>query len=200
MTTPVIMVNKVDKYIEKHAQWKKELELLRSFLDETELEEDYKWSLPVYTLNGKNIVGIGATKSYIGLWFFQGALLTDPDKVLVNAQKDKTQAMRQWRMKSVTPKDKKRILPYIAEAIQNQREGREIKPQRNKPLIVPDILEEALVDNGLKEAFDQLGLGKRREFAEHIASAKKEETRQRRLDKILPMIRNGVGLNDKYVK
>ena len=67
----------VDDYIEGVGLWNKELRQLRQVLRSTRLEETVKWGAPCYTLNGKNVVGLGAFKSYVGLWFFQGALLKD---------------------------------------------------------------------------------------------------------------------------
>ena len=88
---------------------------------------------------------------------------------------------------------------YVLEAVKNQKEGKEIKPER-KPLIIPGELKVALKDNNLEEIFDQLNLTKKRDFTEYIQEAKRIETRQKRLDKIIPMIREGIGLNDKYKK
>ena len=90
----------VDDYIDHAGQWQEELVRLREILCSTPLTEEVKWGGPCYTWNGKNIVGIGAFKSYFGLWFHQGALLKDDKKVLINAQEGKTRALRQWRMTS----------------------------------------------------------------------------------------------------
>jgi uncharacterized protein YdeI (YjbR/CyaY-like superfamily) len=91
--------DKVDAYVTQHHLWSKGLEILRLVMLDAGLEENFKWSSPTYTLQGKNIAAIGATKNYLGIWFFQGGLLTDPRQVLVNAQEGKTKAMRQWRFK-----------------------------------------------------------------------------------------------------
>ena len=87
-------------YIEKHQTYMKELVLLRDILNNTDLEETIKWGAPCYTINGKNIVGMAAFKSYIGLWFHQGVFLKDLKKVLINAQEGTTKALRQWRFKN----------------------------------------------------------------------------------------------------
>ncbi len=86
----------VDAYINQSAQWHDELKLLRRILRWTSLKEEIKWGAPCYTHNGKNVVGVGAFKSYFGLWFHQGALLKDDNNVLINAQEGKTKALRQW--------------------------------------------------------------------------------------------------------
>jgi uncharacterized protein YdeI (YjbR/CyaY-like superfamily) len=86
-----------EEYIANNKDWQKSLILLRDILLSTQMTETIKWGVPVYTFEGKNIVGTTAFKSYVGLWFFQGALLKDKKKKLINAQTGKTKALRQWR-------------------------------------------------------------------------------------------------------
>lgn len=189
----------VEDYIAGYKAWSGELEQLRGILQSTGLEEGVKWGAPCYMRDGKNIVGIGAFKSYFGLWFFQGALLEDKSKKLINAQEGKTRAMRQWRMHSAADIKPRLIRSYVAESIRHAKAGREIAAKRGKPLVVPLELKKALAaDKGAAAAFRQMRPGLRREYADYIADAKRDETRQRRLDKILPMIARGAGLNDKY--
>lgn len=85
------------EYISKQSEWQKELILLRDLLLDTEMEQTIKWGIPVYTVNGKNVVGIGAFKSYFGLWFYQGSFLKDPHNVLVSGG-EATRGMRQLRL------------------------------------------------------------------------------------------------------
>ena len=189
----------VDQFIVATKQWKAELTELRSILRATELEETVKWGGPVYTFGGKNVVGIGGFKSYFGLWFFQGALLADEKKLLINAQEGRTKALRQMRLRSMDQIDRKLIKAYVKEAVALSKQGVEIKPARNKPLTLPAELQAAFRRSGkARTSFEKLTPGKRREYAEDVASAKREETKQKRIDKILPMIESGVGLNDKY--
>lgn len=195
--------NAVDGYIKKHQQWAEELSELRNIIRSSELEETIKWGSPVYTLAGKNVVGLGAFKSYVGLWFFQGALLKDARHKLMNAQENKTKALRQWRFQSLEEirSEAETIKAYLREAIANQKEGKSIKPERNKVLIIPDELAARLSEDGeLKACFEALSKGKQREYAEYISEAKRAETRQKRLEKITPMILAGIGLHDKYRK
>lgn len=189
----------VDKYLKDKKPWTAGLAELREILLEQGLEETVKWGAPVYCLDGKNVVGMGAFKSYFGLWFFQGALLKDTKKVLVNAQDGKTKALRQWRFGDAGEIDRKRVVAYVKEAIRNEKKGLAIAPARAKKLAVPDELAAALAgDEKARAAFDQLTPGKQREYADHIADAKREDTRLRRVEKALPLIRAGVGLHDKY--
>ncbi len=119
-----------DEFIANFPEWENALVKLRSLLLTTELEEAIKWGAPVYTVNGKNVVGLGAFKFYVGLWFFQGGLLKDEKEKLINAQEGKTKAMRQWRFASEDEMEEQLILEYVAEAIQNQKDGKKIKPQK----------------------------------------------------------------------
>ncbi|MDH3587855.1 MAG: DUF1801 domain-containing protein [Gammaproteobacteria bacterium] len=189
----------VDGYIESSVQWQDELANLRKILNACRLDETVKWGAPCYTWEGKNIVGIGAFKSYFGLWFFQGALLRDPDGVLVNAQAEKTKAMRQWRFQSINDIKVASINAYIKEAIELARSGKQIKPDRNKPILVPPELKSRLAQNKKTEAaFKALSKGRQREYADYIAEARRPDTKTKRLTKILPMIATGKGLHDKY--
>ena len=189
----------VDEYIECADDWQRELVRLREILCSTSLVETVKWGSPCYTHNGKVLVGIGAFKSYVGLWFFQGALLSDTEGVLVNAQEGKTKAMRQWRFGSLKEIKARSIKTYVKEAIQLLDDGKEIKADRNKPLVVPPELKKALAaKKAVKAKFEALSKGRQREYADYVAEAKRAETKTKRLEKILPLIAAGVGLNDKY--
>ncbi|WP_299121605.1 DUF1801 domain-containing protein [uncultured Tenacibaculum sp.] len=194
------MNEKVVQYITDKNNWTQELNLLRSVLIELPLEETIKWGSPVYVYKGKNIVGMSAFKNYCGLWFFQGSFLKDGQKVLENAQEGKTKAMRQWRFYKIEEIDVELLKSYVLEAIKNSEEGKELKPKKNtKPLIIPNELQSELdKDEKLKESFEKFTLSKKREFTDHISEAKREATKLKRLEKIIPMILNGVGLYDKY--
>ncbi|MFQ6003990.1 MAG: YdeI family protein [Woeseia sp.] len=189
----------VDDYIRDADYWREELKRLRDILKSTDLVEEVKWGGPCYTINGQNVVGLGAFKSYFGLWFFQGALLADDEKILINAQEGRTKALRQWRMTSPGEIRPALIKNYVNEAIELAREGRKIAPDRNRPVVVSAELEAALrKDKAAGESFRKLRPGLQREYADYVADAKREETRRRRIEKILPMIRKGTGLHDRY--
>ena len=189
----------VDAFVEAQGKWKEAIVKLRELALESGMEETVKWGGPCYTINGKNVLGLGAFKSYVGIWFHQGALLSDPYKVLINAQEGTTKALRQWRFNNIDEIDETGIKTYVAEAIENQKQGIVIKADRNKQLSLPPELMHALVNNPqAKACFDELTKGKQREYAEYIAEAKREDTKQKRLEKVLPMILVKRGLNDKY--
>lgn len=189
----------VDEYITDAVAWQGELIRLREILLSTELEEDLKWGGPCYTHGGKNVVGMAGFKSYFGLWFHQGALLKDQKKFLINAQEGRTKALRQWRMQTTKDIKPAIIKSYVKEAIKLAREGKQITPARKKPLVVPAELKKAFRENKpAGENFKSMRLGLQREYADYIADAKREDTKRRRIEKILPMLSKGIGLNDKY--
>jgi len=189
----------IDDYIENHPQWADALNKLRQILTATELEETLKWGAPCYTLDGKNIVGIGAFKQHVAMWFHQGVFLADPGKVLINAQAGTTRGLRQWRFARAQEIRPRQVKAYLLEAIDNHKRGLAIKPVRSKAAAIPPQLQAALRKRAkTSKAFDALTKGRQREYAEHIASAKQDKTKMSRLAKILPMIEAGVGLHDKY--
>ena len=189
----------VEDYILNARFGREILIILRDLILKTELTETVKWGSPVYSINNKNVVGIGSFKSYTGLWFFQGAFLKDEAKVLFNAQEGTTKSLRQWRFKSIEEINNTLILQYINEAIENAKQGKTLKPDRNKPLNIPAELQMALdKDNNLKNRFDSLSISCRREYAEYIDEAKRAETRIKRVQKSIPMINEKRGLNDNY--
>jgi uncharacterized protein YdeI (YjbR/CyaY-like superfamily) len=192
-------VNSVEEYIEVNSHFGEALMLLRQIINSTELEETLKWSTPVYTLNGKNVLGLGAFKNHFGIWFFNGVFLKD-EKQLLSVAQEKTKGLRQMRFESHSEIDKNAVLSYIKEAIENQKLGKELKPEKKgNMVIIPKELNATLKTNSLlQDAFKNLTPFKQREYAEYIDTAKRAETKKSRLEKIVPMILKGIGLNDKY--
>ena len=193
-------VYSVEEYIENNDHFGDALTVLRDIINATELEETIKWSAPVYALNGKNVIGLGAFKAHFGIWFFNGVFLKDEQNMLVNAQDGKTKALRQMRFSSLDQIDKNIVSTYVKEAINNQKLGKEVMPNRQKKeLIIPTELEAALSKNSvLDDAFKILTPCKQREYADYISEAKRDATKLSRIEKITPMIIKGVGLHDKY--
>ncbi len=193
----------VDAYIKLYPQWQDSIVKLRDILLEFSFDEEIKWQFPTYSMEGKNLISICATKSYVGLWFFQGALLADNESKLLNAQKGKTKAMRQWQFESAKDIKKTILKKYIKETIRNHKAGKIIKAAKanTKPVVIPALLKKTLKSNKkLDLEFKKLSLAKRREYAEYIANAKQLKTKERRLEKIIPLIQAGKSLNDKYMK
>lgn len=192
-------VNSIEEYLEVNSHFAEALDVLRQIINSTELVETLKWNAPVYTLNGKNVLGLGAFKNHFSIWFCNGVFLKDERKVLVSANK-KTKALRQMRFESLHDIDKAIVLAYVKEAIENQNLGKELQVSRkDKVVSIPSILNEAFAtDPSFKVSFRQLTSGKQREYLEYMESAKRDATKVSRLDKIKPMILKGIGLHDKY--
>ena len=190
----------VEEYIEVNSQYADALTILRNIINSTELEETIKWSMPTYCFNGKNVLGIGAFKNHFCLWFHNGVFLKDKYNLLINAQENKTKALRQMRFETIADINKNAVLTYVNEAIENQRLGKEIKPQRKtKSIVIPKELEDVLKSNSeLNTSFKALTPSKQREYCDYISEAKREATKHTRLEKIIPLILKGIGLHDKY--
>ena len=190
---------KVDLFIQNQTQWKEKLQQLREVFKKTELKEEVKWGKPTYTLDGKMVAGMAEFKNHMALWFHQGVFLKDKHNKLINAQEGVTKALRQWRFEKDDSIDSELVLEYVEEAIANAAAGKEMKKAVKKEVSMPEILKDALEnDSVLKESFQKMTPGRQREYAEHIGEAKREATQQSRLEKCSEMIKQGVGLHDKY--
>jgi len=183
---------------DKVNNWEEELLFLKSIIDKTELTETIKWGGPIYVYNKKNVIGIGGFKNYFAIWFLNGVFLKDEKKRLINAQQDKTKSMRQWRFTSKEEVNEKEVLEYIYEAIENEKQGKIIQPSKKETIISELLEEEMFLNSALKQAFQKFTRYKQYEFLEYIESAKQEKTKLSRIEKVIPMILNNVGLNDKY--
>lgn len=187
---------------DKSGQWPEEMDLLKSIIAKTELQEMTKWGGPVYTLAKKNVIGIGGFKNYVALWFWNGVFLKDKTQQLVNANEGVTKGLRQWRFetKQQIADNEKLILEYILEAIENEKAGLAIKPEK-KQTVISDFFQQSLdSDLEMKAAFEKLTPGKQREYLEYIDTAKQDKTKVTRMEKIIPMIKSGIGFHDKYRK
>lgn len=178
-------------------KWEEEIILLKNIIENTGLVETTKWGASVYTHKGKNVVSLGTFKHHFALIFFNGVFIEDIYKVF--SVDTVAKAMRQWKFKSGAEIDEGKILHYIYEAIKNSEEGKELKAEKHHPVPPAELLLEAFkTDKKLKEAFEKLTSGKQKEYTLYINEAKQEATKIKRLEKIIPMILQGLGLNDKY--
>lgn len=188
------------KIWDKVNQWEDELRMLREIIQKTELVETNKWGGEVYTVNNKNVLGIGGFKNYFTIWFWNGVFLKDKDNVLVNANEGVTKGLRQWRFISAADIDEKQILQYINEAIANEKAGLSIKPEKKETMKCGFFKDELEKDNKLKAEFEKFSPYKQKEFWEYMATAKQDKTKVTRFEKIKPLIMGNLGLNDKYRK
>ena len=179
-------------------QWKAEIAAMRQVLDGLAMSEECKWGKPTYTVDGKNIVIMQGFKEYFALGFFQGALLKDPKKVLV--QLGKVHAARVMKFSSAEEirAAAATIRAYVREAIAVEKAGLRMKPKRTSDLPVPKELSERLrSDPRFKRAFEALTPGRQRSYLYHFAAAKQSATRLARIEKAMPAIFEGRGFLER---
>ncbi|MEV5030215.1 YdeI/OmpD-associated family protein [Paenibacillus sp. LPE1-1-1.1] len=189
---------KVDGFLRKAKNWKEEFEELRKIVLDCELTEDFKWMHPCYTFQGKNIVLIHGFKNYCALLFHKGALLKDPHGILVQ-QTENVQAARQIRFTSVQEIDEMQLIlkAYIDEAIEVEKAGLQVDFKEHTEYIIPEELQNKFVEiPDLKTAFEALTPGRQRAYIFHFSEPKQSKTRESRVEKYLPHILDGKGLND----
>jgi uncharacterized protein YdeI (YjbR/CyaY-like superfamily) len=179
-------------------QWKAEIVAMRRVLAGFPMKEECKWGKPTYTLDGKNIVIMQGFKEYFALGFFQGALLKDPKKVLVQlGQVQAGRVMKFTRAKDITAKAAA-IKAYVREAIAVEKAGLRMKPKRTSDFPVPEELSERFrKDPRFKRAFEALTPGRQRSYLYHFAAAKQPATRTARIEKAMPAIFAGRGFLER---
>lgn len=190
---------KLEKFFNKTSQWHDAYQLLRSIIREFDLEEDYKWMHPCYTLEDKNVLLIHGFKSYVAILFHKGVMLEDKYNLLIQ-QTEHVLVDRQLRFSSVEEIEEKAdmIRFYIKEAIRIEKSG--VKPPKKEhgPLEIPLELEEAFKENErLREAFYKLTPGRQRAYAIEISKAKRSETKRNRIEKYTEKIYQGKGLLER---
>lgn len=189
---------KVDAYLKRNERWQAEMTALRALLLECPLIEDLKWGVPCYTLDGKNVVLIHAFKEYCALLFHKGALMKDPDGVLIQ-QTDNVQSARQIRFTSLEEIQRMQNLlkSYVHEAIEVEKAGLKVVHKTVAEFSMPEEFKAALdADDTFKAAFEALTPGRQRGYLLHFSSAKQSATRQSRIEKCRPKIMVGKGLDD----
>lgn len=187
---------KVDAYIERETTWQKEFEALRSIARDFGLSEDFKWGHPCYSLDKTNVVLMHGFKDYCALLFFKGALMKDPSGILVQ-QTENVQAARQIRFSSADEIKRmaNSLKSYIQEAIEVEKSG--LKVEFKKEFDIPEELQVKLDERAdLKKAFEALTPGRQRGYILHFAGAKQAKTREARVEKCIPQILEGKGLDD----
>lgn len=189
---------KVDAFLAESEKWRKEFEHLRAILLGCDLTEDFKWGKPCYTLQKANIVLIHGFKDYCALLFFKGALLKDAKGILVQ-QTENVQAARQIRFTSVREivKLEPALKSYIREAIEVEKAGLEVPYKKTAEFAMPEEFQKKLKgDRLLKKAFEALTPGRQRAYLLYFSSAKQSKTRESRVEKYLPKILDGEGMDD----
>lgn len=193
------MNTQVEHFFEKTQQWSEEFNLLRDIITENKsLEEAYKWMHPCYTLDGKNIVLIHGFKEYCALLFHKGALLKDPEGILIQ-QTENVQAGRQIRFKHIAEIITLRpvIQAYIREAIEIEKAGLKVEMKKVNDYPIPEEFQQALAqDQELNTAFYSLTPGRQKGYLFYFNQAKQSKTRQNRIEKYYQQILDGKGIDD----
>lgn len=190
---------KIQHFLEQSSRWKEEMKLLHEIvIQNSELQQDFKWMHPCYTFQGKNVVLLHGFKEYVALLFHKGALLKDPGKQLIQ-QTQNVQAARQLRFTDVAQilEQKEFIASYISEAVALEKSGQKIAFKSISDFEVPYEFKEVLQANkDVKKAFESLSPGRQKAYLFHFSQAKQSATRKARIERYLPKILNGEGIND----
>ena len=189
----------VDVFLSKAESWREEYAALRGIVLGCGLTEEFKWMHPCYSLDKNNVVLIHGFKQYCALLFVKGALLKDPQGILIQ-QTENVQAARQIRFTSVREivKLKATLKAYIKEAMEVEKAGLEVTYKKTSEFAIPEEFQKQLRENqALKTAFEALTPGRQRGYLLHFSAPKQSKTREARIEKCLPLIFDGMGLNDQ---
>jgi uncharacterized protein YdeI (YjbR/CyaY-like superfamily) len=178
-------------------QYPQETKALQEIAQSCGLNEEIKWGKPCYTVEGKNIVLIQRFNEYVALLFFKGALLKDPKKLLSRVGEQQAPRQLRFRTFSEITRLKPTIRAYIEEAIDLEKSGAKVALKTAAEYKIPDELQTRLNTNpALKKAFAALTPGRQKNYIFQIAAAKQSTTRASRVEKYIPQILAGKGLND----
>ncbi|WP_347555092.1 DUF1801 domain-containing protein [Robbsia sp. KACC 23696] len=189
---------KVDAFIAKATKWQPAFEIMRALALECGLSEDMKWGQPCYTADGRNIVLFHGFKEYCAFLFFKGALLADPERLLV-AQTENTQSARQIRFtdSAQVAAAASVLKAYILEAVRIEASGVKVALKTVADHSIPAEFQTQLDARAdVKAAFAALTPGRQRAYLLHFSAAKQTKTREARVEKCIPLILAGKGLND----
>jgi uncharacterized protein YdeI (YjbR/CyaY-like superfamily) len=188
----------VSKVHGKEKRWSAEFAALRQLCLASGLNEELKWGQACYDLKGGNVVLIHGFKDYCALLFMKGALLKDPKGILIQQTKN-VQAARQIRFASLADIDKQKaaVKAYLREAIAVEQSGVKVEMKSAAQFDVPEEFLRPLDDDPkLAEAFHALTPGRQKGYLLHFAGAKQSSTRTARVEKHIPRILQGLGLDD----
>ena len=189
---------KVDFFFDKATQWQAEYKKLRAIMLACGLTEELKWGVPCYTVENKNIVLMHGFKDYCALLFVKGALLQDPEGILIQ-QTENVQAGRQVRFTAV--REIKALEPslkaYVQAAVEVEQAGLTVPYKPTKEFSMPEEWINKLEEvPGLQDAFEALTPGRQRAYLLYFSQPKQAKTRVARIEKCTPQILQGKGLND----
>ena len=187
----------VDEFIARSKKWPEEMRALRPLLLDSGLAEQLKWRQPCYSMDGKNIVMMSEMKAGLSLGFFKGTLLSDPDGLLRDNGPN-SRSMKRMFFTSVEEVQRlaDTVSRYVHEAVSVELSGATVAPATESELVT-ELQERLDADPGLKAAFEALTPGRRRYYNIHIGEAKQAGTRAARVEKCIPRILAGKGLQDR---
>jgi len=189
--------SKIDEFVSRAKAWRGEIEWLRSILLDCGLDEDIKWGKPCFVFEGSNVAIIQPFKEQCSLLFFKGALLKDTHGLL-RSQGENTQSAMRLEFTSVTQVTKAAVKSYVTQAIAVEKAGLKVEFKAKDELEFPTELTQILKkDSKLAKAFLALTPGRKRAYIMHFASAKQSPTRTARIEKCVPKILAGLGMNDR---
>jgi uncharacterized protein YdeI (YjbR/CyaY-like superfamily) len=189
---------KVNWFFDKSTKWQEAYQELRDIALSFDLTEELKWGCPCYTIGKSNIFLIHGFKDYCALLFMQGALLKDTKNILIQ-QTENVQSARQIRFANIDEifKNISTIKSYIKEAIELDKAGLKLELKKTTEYKMPEEFQSALNDmSELKTAFESLTPGRQRGYLLYFSSAKQSKTRNERVEKYIPKILDGKGLDD----
>jgi uncharacterized protein YdeI (YjbR/CyaY-like superfamily) len=190
---------KVDEFIQKSKKWQEEFEELRTVLLDCQLTEELKWGKPCYTFEKSNIVILQGFKDYCALLFVKGALLKDANGILIQ-QTENVQAARQVRFTNLSEivAMEPTLKAYINEAMALEKAGLKVEYKPTSAYKIPEEFQKRLDDiPALKSAFEALTPGRQRAYLLYFSQPKQSKTRESRVEKSIPQILNGKGLDDR---
>jgi uncharacterized protein YdeI (YjbR/CyaY-like superfamily) len=188
---------KVDEFVKRAKAWQGEMQKLRSILGGCGLDEDLKWGKPCFMFEGRNVAIIQPFKEHCSLMFFKGALLKN-NQGLLRSQGENTQSAMRLEFTSEAQVKKAMVESYVKEAIAVEKQGLTVDFKAKRELELPQELTQILEKNRrLAKAFEALTPGRKRAYVMHFSGAKQSQTRTARIEKVIPMILAGKGMNDR---
>jgi len=188
---------KVDEFVKRAKAWQGEMQKLRAILGGCGLDEDLKWGKPCFMFEGRNVAIIQPFKEHCSLMFFKGALLKN-NQGLLRSQGENTQSAMRLEFTSEAQVKKAMVESYVKEAIAVEKQGLTVDFKAKRELELPQELTQILEKNRrLAKAFEALTPGRKRAYVMHFSGAKQSQTRTARIEKVIPMILAGKGMNDR---
>jgi len=165
------------------------------------VHETMKWSIPHFDYKG-TLCSMAAFKGHCALRFWKGALVLNSGRKSAVAEESAMAHFGRLTSRADLPEDPV-LIRYIKEAIRLNDSGIKAprKTREQTTLVVPDYFRSALIKNARARAkFEEFSPSHQREYVEWVGEAKREETRQRRLETAMAWLAEGKSRNWKYEK